>query len=893
MATTMHCGSDPLIKNYFMSLLVGGDGRGGNGNTYNSNALEILQVFNAIEFEFAELQKPRIFELIPVLEASCLVNYRDCQIVNLPLVRKHLESDPRFTNVQDIDRELEICARLNATITLVDSKTRALEGWKLFVNEALLQVDTLISMNEMIPLTLLQRLVMEFSNEKYPITCGISLGYTILTLFYVLKMKKDTFQLSNNFNDILESKVKGIFEGLIQTILRSSYQPIRGIAYTCIIKYLTLTHSFDQNKTNDLNGNNTTIHNIKSIEKHNILLLNKVDDRFVRLLISDCSSFSGGWKIAATSCMELLVALDGIRSNKTLRALDDRNAIVSIIGQCTNTLQRWEQLDARDLRVYDSQMSLLIRVAQNIDGIRLLMASNIVASFSACSFLSHVPSDLSMSPYASLIIPLFRLLVSLFNFPHERVDIYAQVQSLMAEHSDLFKFILQDAHPPSNTSLTILQLSVHLLSQNSKLIAQNYQSEKTQAHFTRFHSAILSLFGKYSRHLKSKIKEDRDDSNLDEDEIASYQSVDFTNQKEQPTIFDVEMNHLITLICRDIILYCRRVSIIQNSKFGSACFGSTIKSTLLSGNGTLQNSVLPSLDVPIKYMKECLVSYSKSLEIVEFLKHSIENVDNLSNYQLKQILHDDQSYQDLEVSQRNQMVIKKLTERLAFRHHNSDLLKEVIETLLLVIVTHAYHFTVSVQGLFIHGLMTNASSLSNNNNNTTSPLLSSSTFSSSFVSQQQPILNLNELSNNNNNNNKKQQDIFLNNNNDQQQSSTGKFMSSVFSYLKGVTNNNNNNNNNTNNNNNNNSQVVPYNNAAALNQSSFNNSSFIKSMIQQQQEGELSPVEAKDFLTKLWTSFDTEVPAFHKRLFDCLHNMPNKTLMIELLIKKLQDIFNK
>eukprot|EP01133_Synstelium_polycarpum_P002894 gene2894-3324_t len=710
MAVASHTSHDHELNELFITLVGGG-----RPSDISEAPLQVLALFNAIEFavhpEGAELARPKAFEQVPSLEASCVTAGRHSQLINLPALHAALEKDPRYSaSAEDIDREVESCARLNTHISLLAAKARALDAWKLFVNDTLLQSDVIASINENVPISLIQRLVGEFANERHPVNSGISLGYTIISLLHILKIKKDSNPLEAD-DGIIETKIKGIFEGLLQAVARSPYQPIRGIAYIAIVKYLELTQV-------------TAANPAKPMAKHNLILLAKVEDRFIRILATDCASFAAGWKMAALTCLETLLGVDEHRGARTLGFIEDRGLVASIVAECASVLgSSWESTDTRALRVYECQMSVLLKISQQQDGIRVLINNSLIGHLSTCVVFSAVPGSIDHGVLPALLLPVLRLLASMLLMAHERTDVFAQVSSFITSHTDLFKLILQDNNAPSMTTLALIQPTVYIFAQLARLPKSNQQ-------FIKFHYSLLALLSLYS-------SRDLSIPPVDPEHVEMSQKQDYGNFKERASLFTIDVRHRVTMVCRDLIIYCRRVSILPDCKFGSVCFSPNLTSNS-------DKTIIPSLDMPIRYLYACLDQHTQAVEVIANLTLTLDNVDHLSNLQYKS---------------RTVMAQKMLNEMLEKRYLLRDSLIESIECLLLLIVSHAYYYT-----RYSSSLATDQLSLSTSSPPTTTQALEMSDLSASTPKK----------SNNNN--------IFR-----ETQATPGttqRLMSSVYSYFK-------------------------------------------------------------------------------------------------------------
>ncbi|KAK5575304.1 hypothetical protein RB653_010562 [Dictyostelium firmibasis] len=707
----------PSLMNLNQPSMNGGiggvNGAINNGLIMGISPINILSLYNTIEFQLPEINRPRIFSMYPNLVEYFTTNINNTntnigsgssssnnnnqnningnggtsQLLDIIKIREVLKNDlNRFSNEFEIERELEECCLINSSIQLYNSKLKALDGWKSFINISLAQntieIDTL---DESLLLSLLQRIVIDFSNERNPIESTLSIGYTILTILFTLKLKKDNYQLFINSSlttnstdsNVIEQKMKSIFEGLLQTVLKSPHQAIRGISYTCLIQYLDLSSTTPTSPSLSPLSTGSSVENNKNQNEQgyhgnnlNIgLIISKIEDKFIRILSSDCNSFSRGWRITAISCMQSILSVDNLCGHRSLMFLQNKGFIINMINDtCSKYLSdNWENIDPKDLHVYKSQMSLLLKISQQMDGVHLLMNNNVIGSFVKSAFLNYIPTDKIIGKFTEILLPILQLFASLccyFNNTSknnvnssvggsgntvlvgtDRNEIYQELFDFLSNHSDLFIIILSDQSSfshPTLSSLKVLKLTCFLFSKVSSLffkksISQtNTTSSSSNSHnrtqFNRFHYCLINLLVKYSVSSKQIIELVKPE-NIDEEILAekidfSYlpkNSIEnqFKNMSEDINIggvniglnsknggnnnnslngnkkskrknqFQILVKETITSVIHDLLLYCRKVSIVHDSNFGFVCFNSNLNiyqqfksfSSLRSTNG--------------------------------------------------------------------------------------------------------------------------------------------------------------------------------------------------------------------------------------------------------------------------------------------------------------------
>ncbi|KAF2076779.1 hypothetical protein CYY_001906 [Polysphondylium violaceum] len=912
------------LKNFLSGFIFPSLSNGNNTSMIgmslsSASQIHILSLYNVMEFQVDEIAKPKIFSIYPQLEQQVLQPYQRASskqlLIDIPLLKQQLENDSnRFVNNLELERELDECSNWNVSTLLVNSRIRALEGWKAFSNVALLQNSGIVeNVDETLLLTLLQRLVVDFSNEKLPIESIFSIGYTILTILYIIGIKKDSilspssslFSLENsadNFNEnLLEQKIKGIFEGLLSTVLKSPHQSIRGIAYTCISQYLTLSNPRSSDNLLQ-NNSNMDENSIKPIEYLNITLLTKIKDKFIKILSSDCNSFTtSGWKITALCCLQSILPLDTLCGHRSLKYLQNKGFIANIINETTSKFlsENWEYIESKDLCVYEAQMSLLLKISQQPDGSHILMNNNIISSIVKSPFLGYIPTDQLGDKFSSILIPILRLFSSLCLNHDDRSNVCQQVYDFILNHSDLFIVILQDSHPIiTSTTLSVLKLTVFLFSQIGdypliKKIDQQQQPQQQQK-FNRFHYSILNLLMKYStpkKLIESATPENQEEelllsknefivetnsSNGNNNGLNSLMKINSTgnnnNTTKKKNLFQVLIKEQIFSLSHDLFLYCRKVSILPNSQFGIVCFSSNLSFSSMTTNSAPTGKSIPSLDVAIHCLVDNVIHYSQYNSQLASFETLLSQVDQLSNVQCHDILQSgsvDHSIDEYTLSpqQRNDMITTILQQKIKSITIESTLLLENIEILLVLIVTHSFYYCNSITNLFQQQNLNNF------------------TYSTQMT----------DLKRNNNTTNNQQQnknDIFLASQSNQRGGNNG-FVSSMFSLFKGSaikTPSNNNSNNN-----NNNSTIISnssskYSNPTSLSLAALNNNNNSNNL-NNIPSSELSPMETNEFLSKLKTCiFDRELSQMGGiRLYDAISTI-EKSSLIQLILKKLKDL---
>ncbi|EGC37926.1 hypothetical protein DICPUDRAFT_149471 [Dictyostelium purpureum] len=893
------------------------------------SSINVLTLYNTIEYPMANLEvsQPRLFSIYPQLDSNNCANSPIFQtspngitLLNIPKVRELLESDRnRFSNQFEIDKELEDCCYSNLTYQLVNAKKRALESWKSFVMVSLCQNTIEIEvLDENLLLSLLQRIVTDFANERKPVESCLAIGNTITTILSILKDKKQNYQLfsqtmSAGENDIIEQKMKLILEGLLQAVLKSPHYIIRGLSYICLIQYLDLTEQPPAASSSSSSPSSPSSlqqqEQIQLINDLNLNLVSKIEDKFIRTLSSDCTSFSRGWRIAALSCLQAILSVDNLCGHRTLLFLQNKGFIINMIVYTSNFLSNdWENIESKDLYVYRSQMSLLLKISQQMDGVHILINNGVIKTFVDSSFLNYIPTDKISNKFSEILLPILKLFASLCLYygnhsnhsghHNDKHEIYQDIFNFLMNHSELFTIILSDNNKEEEyytyKNLEILKLTCYLFSKVSfvffKKQSQQDQS-KEKARFLRFHYCLTNLLIKYSTNSK-KIIEKTIPDDKDQEELAS--KIDFSysaanNIKHHDALnkkknqFQILIKQMICSITHDLLMYCRKVSILTDQRIGFTCFNSNLNilnfgssfsrsnqnSMVSNPSGSISSNskLLPSLDLAINFLIDNIIQYTFYKMDSNQCQKLLDNYEQLTYVQYQEIL---QNSDTLTPSQRNHMVLNILKQKINDIETQISTIFDNIELLLILIVTHSYYFSNQLGILF--------------QSNQISPVLSSSQFNHNNNSK----FEISDL-NNSTIGNKQQQQQTTNRNGDvflqSKPHQNGGVLSSVFSIFKSHQEN---------------PPKISMNQTPAQNQQSLTNSRMVLPLQQSQlsqphtpPQSELSNQEIDTFLKRLKQSiFDREINQLGGiKLSDAILNrLDKKSTIIDLMLKKLQDL---
>jgi hypothetical protein len=202
-------------------------------------------------------------------------------------------------------------------------------------------------------------------------------------------------------------------------------------------------------------------------------------DKLIEVLAKDASDSSPLWRSVAFSTLDLLVHYDA--QSKWLNYLTHRGYLRQFLEDIVRQDEALLSLLTTSpesltlLYVFESKLSLLIRIAQTARGASYLLENGVVRVLSQASFIDQRPEESMvdintsswlptvMDRYEQLLLPVLRLFVALLTSLPHHTDAASQVLDLITQHSELFSAVLKDRAPVITlVSLNELALTTQL-----------------------------------------------------------------------------------------------------------------------------------------------------------------------------------------------------------------------------------------------------------------------------------------------------------------------------------------------------------------------------------------------------------------------------------------------
>ncbi len=180
-----------------------------------------------------------------------------------------------------------------------------------------------------------------------------------------------------------------------------------------------------------------------------------VCERLLEKLVPDCCSGPDAWRAIALSCLDVLLARedDAITSAEYVQTLSRRGHLnlfcsLSRFEEPLRACVRDVSAPLNVLFVWESQLSLLIRVAQTPGGVLLLSQAGLLASLVDLSFLDSRPAvtladrQSGAERYEQALYPVFSLFSALLA-PPLNTDVLRHAFEFVTNHSQAVTDILQ------------------------------------------------------------------------------------------------------------------------------------------------------------------------------------------------------------------------------------------------------------------------------------------------------------------------------------------------------------------------------------------------------------------------------------------------------------------
>ncbi|KAJ3332895.1 hypothetical protein HDU76_012695 [Blyttiomyces sp. JEL0837] len=479
--------------------------------------------------------------------------------------------------------------------------------------------------------------------------------------------------------------LKGILDGLLKpdaTVLT------RGNLYTSMLFYLQYTNPDEVEqieRTNDLIFNPSQAISSSSLFNGsyraslllgNLTTIESYGDRLYEILCRDASDGADVWKGVAFSLLEALYALSSHeKPNKILTFMVKRNFLNDFIKviQARDDLNMQALLDSSEsdassnllpsIWVFQSKLCMLVRLAQQKDGVNKLVENGIIETLADCKFIDLKPepidrmdSDSVTSPfeiYHEVVHTVLQIVLSVNTLSgRDQAKVVSKLSQFVMSHQDYFIDVLRAKKPHTSSQLrTEMELVTGILSglaANRNLIDAHLHGPGHRS----FHNMLLAVLYNYS-------------NLFERDSLANSASQETRDQERH-----------VRNVCKNILSYCEFVTNTEMARdIGSARFSMVFN--VFGGaesKGDADNLKRLSAQAIIRLLQNFVSQLLQTMDELKASRHKLQDVQRLAVDEVNEIaIRSQQPFVDeISTVQRQQLASRQL--KVEIRRKTDDVL---------------------------------------------------------------------------------------------------------------------------------------------------------------------------------------------------------------------------
>ncbi|KAK9760360.1 hypothetical protein K7432_015693 [Basidiobolus ranarum] len=442
--------------------------------------MKMLEILNSVDFIWSDYLKSDVLEPFYFKSLNfepCLrTNERGCYVYDiravfamLSVAKKQFEKQGNISSAGQktaIKEEMRLILNHfiveNRSRELFHAKFHCLQAWKQVVDITLSKCFDLLTpeSRESVLYDLILSLLPKIISEDNTIMIAESLSGVVLSLLTKLRQDQQhqiVLQTPSSFGSttvavrLPADRLHTILKGLIESIQRpGSTITMRGNLYVALLSYLQYTNpsstsgnqvkkdleqsltssAFGRSLSSSLSATSRPVQR-DNLEAGNLSILNIAGDKFLEILCRDGCDSEDVWKTVAFTLLDSLTLLwEKEKINQVTNYMLRRNFLrhfVEMLKRDDIALQELLQPEVDDLNalfVYESKLSLFLRIAQRRDGAEKLLENGVVEILSDIGFLDQRPNSDAMNTdfdsfippaterYHQLLTPLLQLLTS-------------------------------------------------------------------------------------------------------------------------------------------------------------------------------------------------------------------------------------------------------------------------------------------------------------------------------------------------------------------------------------------------------------------------------------------------------------------------------------------------
>jgi len=767
-------------QSYLQQTIVGGQTR-----------RKLLSVLQSIDFKQSYPEFPTLDVVDPVLVERCLAlceqkNARGVALCNVKKLHRMLISElssqhgasvtshrsPYNLDIQNICTAL---VERNALQESVQVKRQAFDAWRQVVEivltacpedlltgearrsaifELLQDLLTKVQDAEASPdvtspvagvlLTLLSNLRLCFLNEAAEFDqMKMNVPYASLLDVGVScnpKAQSTLFDQPSSSITQYSSSLQVVLRGLIEYILQSSssMQRVRVNLYGALLYYLQIAQKpRSQQMLDNIRGEESGVGVLLSYQdsdqltQENMSTVSSYGENFMDIVCRDACDGHDVGRMLALSTLDALIQADKQQVWLTFMAskgyiqhivdslLEDNEQLITILSPQPQPL--------RALYIYQSKMSLLMRIAATVTGAHMLLQCSVMARLAECTVLDMRPDtnrpDIEgvgslgvtvMSTYRDLLFPVLRLcLAVLTSTGMENRDARNHVLQFVMGHMDVFATILSDHQEAVNVAyLQELALVTAVISRaavdegDDGLLLTEMAGVEYRSHLSRIQHLMLALLPRYAM-AEKLIKQ------IKNKETEAGGERQLMRASIQITLQEIVCN--VTTFGRAIIANSARTAQFSRILFSPSL--AEVTSRDYHGIDDLSSSIsargrAPSLGIVVALMKQSVESFNQALEAHKQNMRKLDSLPTLGSEELRELcVGQGAKDEKLSSQQQHRMARKIVTQQILHRTQELKHLSYTIENCLFIMWRHLDYFLVHCvptdQGTSLFELHTN------------------------------------------------------------------------------------------------------------------------------------------------------------------------------------------
>nr|XP_054774519.1 nuclear pore complex protein Nup205-like [Lytechinus pictus] len=534
----------------------------------------------------------------------------------------------------------------------------------------------------------------------------------------------------------------GILKELLTFILSTggAQQRVRTNLYGALLNYLQIPQKPKEIPTLQASTamNSSILEEYHRVMTANLAVIQEFGEPFCELVSRDACD---GHELGRTLALSVVDAINSIdRRGHWLSILISKGYLSHFIEELLRmdqSLQSCLQPNPEPMKalyIYESTLSLLMRVAESANGAQALLQMGLMERLGQCRFIDLRPEHHTisshprlvegmeaiavdsflpdvMSRYHQLLFPVLRLCTAILtSLGSQHKEATNQVLHFVMAHADTFTAILREQHQrPERESLEELSLVTGVICtvmgevdyfDPSLLETSVHAQIPVQTHLTRLHRQILALVPRYCsldqwlKELKSAEGWQRGAADRRGAEEEHRRDAETEGKGMNARLFYLE-------IVSHVIGYCRTVVVRSgnNADEYQVIFTPSLQEAVARDYQRLEASAMASLDVSkppglgviVRHLHQSAAQFMVAMEMHQQSVHKLQNIADLPAEELKELSHSGVGSRST-TQHRLQLATRRLTQDVRTRVKELSILFYSIECDVFLIWRHLEYY---------------------------------------------------------------------------------------------------------------------------------------------------------------------------------------------------------